>query len=61
MRVRLTQRELMFGVYRGAKGSLNPGLSIWYAGRYIWPWVRKHKKREVKAPVLPFNEAQQNQ
>ena len=54
MKVRLTQKNLVFGIYRGPKESLNPGLSVWFAGRYIWPWKRKHGKHEVKAPVLPF-------
>jgi hypothetical protein len=26
MKARLTQKNLVFGIYRGAKGSLNPGL-----------------------------------
>lgn len=56
MKVRLTQKDLKFGIYRGVKGSLNPGLSIWFAGRYIWPWTRKRGKREAKAPVLPFGQ-----
>jgi hypothetical protein len=60
VKVRLTQKNLVFGIYRGAKGSLNPGLSIWFAGRYIWPWERKRGKREVKAPVLPFEQGSEN-
>jgi hypothetical protein len=54
MKVRLTQKDLKFGIYLGPKNSLNPGLSIWFAGRYIWPWTRKKGKREAKPPVLPF-------
>ncbi len=57
MKVRLTQKDLVFGIYRGAKEFLNPGLSIWFAGRYIWPWTRGHGKRKVKSPKLPFDKA----
>jgi hypothetical protein len=57
MKVRLTQKDLWFGIYRGPKESLNPGLSIWFAGRYIWPWKRESGKRAAKSPVLPFGEA----
>ena len=32
MKVRLTQKDLVFGVYWGKPQSLNPGLSIWFAG-----------------------------
>ena len=59
MKVRMTQKDLVFGIYRGPKESLNPGLSVWFAGRYIWPWKRKHGKHEAKAPVLPFEQAKQ--
>ena len=54
MKVRLTQKDLVFGIYRGGKESLNPGLSIWFRGRYIWPWMRVHRKRKVKEQTLPF-------
>ena len=57
MKVRLTQKDLLFGIYRGPKGSLNGGLSIWFAGRYIWPRTRQKGKREAKAPVLPFEQS----
>ena len=57
MKVRLTQKDLMFGIYRGGKESLNPGLSIWFAGRYIWPWTRKRGKRAAKSAELPFDKA----
>ena len=60
MKVRLTQKDLKFGVYLGPKDSINPGLSIWFAGRYIWPWTRKKGKRIPKAPELPFNVEQHN-
>ena len=61
MKVRLTQKDLLFGIYRGPKESINPGLSIWFAGRYIWPWTRGHGKRAAKNPVLPFeNHAPEN-
>jgi hypothetical protein len=58
MKVRLTQKDLLFGIYRGPKDSINPGLSIWFRGRYVWPWKRGHGKRKPEAPVLPFKEAQ---
>jgi hypothetical protein len=57
MKVRLTQKDLKFGIYWGPKNSLNPGLSIWLAGRYIWPWKRGHGKRAAKNPELPFDPA----
>lgn len=54
MKVRLTQKNLLFGIYRGPKDSINPGLHIWFNGRYVWPRQRKHGKRQPKAAVLPF-------
>ena len=57
MKVRLTQKDLLFGIYRGPKESINPGLSIWFAGRYIWPWKRTPGKRGPKTPKLPFDSA----
>ena len=60
---RLTQKDLVFGIYRGGKESLNPGLSIWFAGRYIWPWERKKGKgwkRKVKSEALPFEQGSEN-
>ena len=57
MKVRLTQKDLLFGIYRGPKGSLNAGLSIWFAGRYIWPLKRGRGKRAAKNPVLPFDKS----
>ena len=59
VKVRLTQKDLLFGIYMGPKNSLNPGLSIWFRGRYIWPWKRTHKKRHPKPATLPFEEAPQ--
>ena len=40
-RVRLTQNDLVVGVYRGAAGSPNPGWNLWWRGRYIWPRRRQ--------------------
>ena len=57
MKVRLTQKDLLFGIYRGSKESINPGLSIWFAGRYIWPWTRTPGKRGPKTAKLPFDSA----
>lgn len=57
MKVRLTQKNLLLGIYRGPKDSINPGLSIWFSGRYIWPWKRSHGKRADKALNLPFDKA----
>ena len=57
MKVRLTQKDLKFGIYVGPKASINPGLSIWFAGRYIWPWTRKRGKRAAKSAELPFDKA----
>jgi hypothetical protein len=54
MRVRLTQRELYFGIYWGKPQSLNPGLSVWWKGKYVWPRKRGHAKLKPKAPILPF-------
>jgi hypothetical protein len=56
MKVRLTQKDLKFGIYVGPKDSINPGLSIWFAGRYVWPWSRNKGKRLPKAPSLPFEQ-----
>ena len=56
MKVRLTQKDLKFGVYLGPKDSINPGLSIWFAGRYVWPWTRKKGKRLPKPTTLPFEQ-----
>jgi hypothetical protein len=56
MKVRLTQKDLKFGIYVGTKDSINPGLSIWFLGRYVWPWKRGHGKRQPKAPGLPFEQ-----
>lgn len=61
MKVRMTQKDLLFGVYRGAKGSLNPGLHIWFRGRYVWPRERKHGKRIEKTATLPFTEGEPNE
>jgi hypothetical protein len=52
MKVRLTQKDLLLGVYRARPGSLNPGLSIWWNGRYIWPRQRKISKRFPKTALL---------
>jgi len=57
MKVRMTQKDLIFGIYRGPKESLNPGLSVWFAGRYIWPLKRERGKRAAKNPELPFDKA----
>lgn len=54
MKVRLTQRDLFFGIYFGPKGSINPGLNIWFRGRYIWPVSRDRGKRVPKTEPLPF-------
>jgi hypothetical protein len=60
MKVRLTQKDLMFGIYLGPKESLNPGLSIWFRGRYVWPMKRGHGKHKAKPPVLPFEQQNEN-
>lgn len=53
MKERLTQRELLFGIYRAPKDSVNPGLNVWFNGRYIWPRNRKqaHRKAVVNTPA----------
>jgi hypothetical protein len=53
----MTQKDLLFGVYWGKPQSLNPGLSIWFRGRYILPWTRKKGKRSAKSAELPFDQA----
>jgi hypothetical protein len=48
MKERLTQKDLMFGIYRGPKGSINSGLNVWWNGRYMWPRKRAHGKHKPK-------------
>lgn len=50
--IRLTQKDLLFGIYRGGKGSTNPGLNIWFNGRYVWPLKRRKIARPVKEATL---------
>jgi hypothetical protein len=56
MKARLTQKDLLFGIYWGTKNSFNPGLSVWFNGRYVWPLKRGHAKFPAKQPPLPFEE-----
>lgn len=42
--LRFTQRSLVLGFYWGQGGSPNPGLNVWWRGRYVWPWERKKAK-----------------
>ena len=52
MKVRLTQKDLLFGIYWGPKGSLNSGLNIWWRGHFIYPATRGHSKRLPKEAML---------
>jgi hypothetical protein len=58
MKVRLTQKDLKFGVYWGKKDCLNSGLSLWMFGKYVWPLRRGHAKHQPKEPALPFKESE---
>lgn len=51
--IRLTQRDLVFGIYRGAKDSANPGLNIWFRGAYIWP---RQRRKAVKVHIVTFEQ-----
>lgn len=53
MNERMTQRDLLFGIYRAKKGAVNPGINIWFNGRYVWPRKRAHGKLKPKAVQLP--------
>lgn len=43
-RLRNTQKDLLFGIYNAPSDSPNPGIAIWFRGRYIWPRKRKPAK-----------------
>jgi len=49
MKQRMTQKNLVLGVYIGDKDSVRPGLNIWWKGRYIWPMGVKKIKVIVEA------------
>lgn len=46
--VRLTQKDLVFGLYWGRDGKENSGLHIWFRGSYIWPRPEKAKPSKPK-------------
>lgn len=53
-KVRLTQKDLVFGIYRAGKKG---GLNIWFRDRYVWPLRRKSaavSKSKVQ-PATPDN------
>ena len=55
--LRNTQKDLILGFYWREKTAPNPGLNIWFLGRYIYP--RKRSKAIMihigkLEPVLPF-------
>ena len=52
MKVRLTQKNLIFGIYWGGKECMNAGLNVWWLNRYIWPLKRGHGKQLPKAGML---------
>lgn len=59
--VRLTQKNLVLGIYWGGKKSTNPGLNVWIGSRYVWPISRKvaavqSVKKESRHRDLPFND-----
>lgn len=59
--VRLTQKNLVFGIYWGGKKSTNPGLNVWMGDRYVWPMKRKvaavHPvKKDPRHRELPFSD-----
>jgi hypothetical protein len=53
-RIRLTQKDLLFGIYRGAPQSPNPGLNIWWRDHYIWPRKRLCAVVAPQELKLPF-------
>lgn len=59
--VRLTQKNLVFGIYWGGKKSTNPGLNVWIGDRYVWPIRRKvaavrTAKKDPQLQQLPFSD-----
>lgn len=61
-RVRMTQKDLVFGIYHGDKRSPNPGLNIWFRNRYIWPRNRRPSRpapppKDPRLQELPFEAA----
>ena len=55
-KLRTTQRDMVFGIFRPDPNRLNPGWMVWWNGRYIYPRNRKPVRTEKRQQALPLAE-----